>query len=120
MKKLAGLFSTTPTGLQTYEIYYATSAILPKIADLLLEKFGFEMVNFLDGIDVYYLDCARPDCELSIAWDIWLGLHIFSFSEPPGWEVNLHKIGEFLDTQLENLIEFMDQDLLARELEEKE
>jgi hypothetical protein len=120
VKQLAGLFTTTPTGLQTYEIYCATSAIIPVVAELLREKFGFEPGYFLDGIDVYYLDCARPDCRITLGWDSWSGFFIQPNGPNPDWENILGQIGHYLDSQLENLLEFMDPALLAKALEEKE
>lgn len=114
MSKYSGIFTETPTGKKTYEVYAATSEIIPIIYKLLKEKFGFERAEWLDGVDSQYLDCSRPDCQLSIAWDIWCGLHIVSFSEPPNWEAILHEIGGYLDTQLESLVEYFDPKLLRK------
>lgn len=120
MKKLTGLFTTTPTGLKTYEIYYATSGLIPVVAVLLAEKFGLAPGYLLDGIDVYYLDCTRPDCKITLGWDNWSGFFIMPNGANPNWDKILGEIGDYIDSQLENLGEFIDQSLLANYLEEKE
>lgn len=115
MNKLTGRFSETFTGLKTYEIYEASASILPVIAALLRDNFGFTVQSLIDGIDVFYLDCVRPDCHLTIGWDGWSGCFIMPLGPAPDWGKLLAEIGAFLDARLDSLGDYFDTSLPLRE-----
>ncbi len=103
MSKLTGYFNRTNTGEKIYEIYEASPDILPKIAALLQARFGFVQKTFLDGIDVFYLDCVKDDIQITIGWDCWSGCFIMPVGKSPENDQIIEEIGSFLPSQLQSL-----------------
>lgn len=99
-KNLHGKTYTAANGHNTYEVYYASTLLVPVIMELLQQNFGFvPTLKPVIGFDEAVAEVANNGVKLGIGWDNWSGAYVMGFCEEGSKWVN--KISPFLDEEFE-------------------
>ena len=67
-----------------------------RLAGVIRDKFGARIVKRLDGLDQRYWDLEAADGMVTLHLEHYLGISLYS--ETPGGEVLVRKIGHYLET----------------------
>ncbi|GEM_PF-1153060 len=95
--KLTSIFYKAANGRQSYELYQATSALIPVVAEILRQRFGFsECKPPFVGLDEALTECEKGDSKLLLGWDNWSGFYIMADSEVD--DLMMFEIGSYLDS----------------------
>lgn len=101
LKDLSGKTYTAANGQKTYEVYYASTSLVPVIGELLQEQFGFIPISEpVIGLDEVVAEIEKDGIKLGIGWDNWSGAYVMGFCEKGSEWVS--KISHFLDKEFEN------------------
>lgn len=100
LKDLSGKTYTAANGQKTYEVFYASSSLVPVIGELLQEHFGFAPTSKpVIGLDEVVAEVEKDGIKLGLGWDNWSGAYVMGFCEEGSKWVN--KISHFLDDEFE-------------------
>lgn len=93
---MAGTFTRTASGHNSYNISDGEQNDIYKIADILEREFGFKMAAVpVAGLDGIYWETQKDEIELIAGWDIWSGL--FVMSQCFAGDEAVAQIGSFID-----------------------
>ena len=100
LKDLSGKTYKAANGQKTYEVFYASTDLVPVIGELLQEQFGFVPISTpVIGLDEVVVELEKDGIKLGIGWDNWSGAYVIGFCEKGSEWVN--KISYFLDNEFE-------------------
>lgn len=101
MKNLEGKIYKTSNGYNSYEIEYADSIFIFKIAAVVTKKFQFIHVNPVIGLEQVFMDFVKDGVKITVGWDIWSGC--FVMARDKVGDKYIEEIGNYLDTHLNML-----------------
>lgn len=72
---MIGKIVTTESGFKSCEIYEADNQFIYKIADILVDRFEFQIIGVpVAGLDEVYWNFSKDGTlKLTLGWDIWSG-----------------------------------------------
>ncbi len=103
IRNLTGNIHTAANGQKTYDVFCASSGLIPVIGRLLQQQFGFSPQSTpAIGLDEIVIEIEKDGIKLSLGWDIWSGAYVLSFCEE-GSQWVAH-IAQFLDDEFSKSI----------------
>ncbi len=97
---MKGKLYLASNGFNTYDIFEADQTFIFKIADILVDKFGFNgTAGPFIGLGGCYLEVYKNHIRITVGWDNWSGCFSMAYCEQGNNYIK--ELGNYLDYYLD-------------------